>query len=332
MARPNGSRRIGAHTSNAELLALFRRIEARWQADARPWPHYVASYDRESAIQAAREFVALAIAGKVANFPQSVGCDLGCWLGFPCIIELAAGCAEVFGVDIVPDFVSIADRWAREHELDGITFALIETKAVPLPSRSMDWVLVNQVLCNAMSGTVQDIFAEAYRILKPGGVLVLADSNNPYCAETKTRLLATFNALELGDGDELRPNGSNFLHRVAMIQAQTRLNDEESRELARRTCYLWGDDLSAAVRRRIDNAIVPTSTFRPAELSIAPVNPENGLAFGNITDPFAIAAALESLGFESDITVSPGGGGHSPSAVLEMLKSSQGFFVYGYKS
>lgn len=330
--RPNSSRRIGARTSNAELLALFRRIEAQWQADARPWPHYVASYTSESAIQAAREFVALAIASKVANFQRSVGCDLGCWLGFPCVIELAAGCAEVFGVDIVPDFVSIADRWARENGLDGITFALIETRAVPLPSRSMDWVLINQVLCNAMSGTVQDMFAEAYRVLKPGGVLIFADSNNPYCAETKGRLRATFNELELGDGDELQPNGSNFLHRAAILRSHAELNDEESRELARRTCYLWGDDLRAAAQRRIDNQVVPTSAFRPADVSIAPVNPANGLALGNITDPFAIAAALEKLGFESDITVTPGGGGHSPSAVLNMLKSSQGFFVYGYKS
>jgi len=325
-------RRISRHTSDAELLALFRSIGARWESDGRPWPHYVASYDSEESIRSARKFVASAIASKVVNFERSVGCDFGCWLGFPCVIHLAAGCAEVFGIDIVPEFISIADRWAREHGLDGITFALMETCAAPLPSRSVDWVLVNQVLCNARPATVPDIFAEAYRVLKPGGVLVLADSNNPYCADTKTRLLATFHALELGEGDTDRPRGSNFLHRAAVIRERTKLNVEESEALARRTCYLWGDELSAAAQRQSDNGTLPVSVFRPGDVSVAPVNPENGLPLGSLTDPFAIAGALERLGFRSDITVSPGGGAHSPSAVLDMLKSSQGFFVYGHKS
>lgn len=329
---PLDNRRIGPHTSDAEILALFQRIGAGWSASGRAWPSYTASFDTVDKIRAARVFVQGAVASKVRNFEQSVGCDLGCWLGFPCAIHLAVGAAEVYGVDILPEFIALAQNWVRAESIDRLTFACIETCAVPLPSASVDWVLINQVLCNAKSDSIPALLAEAHRILRHGGVLVLADSNNPHCAETKARLLETYCALEIGDGDSSRPRGVNHLHRAAVIRSCAGLDEAESEELARRTCYLWGDSLVDAANRVRDGGTAPRSFFRAHSLAHTPVNPENGLALGNVTDPFEIAAMMDARGFRSEITVSPGGGNHAPKEVLDMLRSSQGFYVYGRKA
>lgn len=237
------------------------------------------------------------------------GCDLGCWLGFPAMFEAKAGNCFVHGVDIQKDFEIVNKDWASLIGLENVAFSTIHDGRVPLQNDSIDWVLINQVLCNALSGTFDQTVSEAFRILKPGGVLVIGDSNNPYCDAVGERLLATYNRAEAYDPKSDDQPGYNVKARMAVIgefDRQARdgqghvslLSDEERLQLALHTCYMAGDDLKAAYLDYKLNGRMPTSVYSEG-LEMTPLNPRNGAALGNVTNPFTLTDIATQKGFDA---------------------------------
>lgn len=239
----------------------------------------------------------------IESFEDSVGCDLGCWLGFSTALQGALGCRAVYGVDIRDLVVRTAAGWSQRFGVDNLHFRLLRDGVVPLGGNTVDWVVINQVLCNAPPDTFQPSLSEAYRILKPGGTLILCDGNNPYCAKTEVRLKRDFLAAEVGDGTIEEPNGLNYNARQVMIsQAASQLSPARVARLARETCYLWGEEVESAARRFAATGESPGSVFDPDSLR-TPLLPKDGAANGNPTDPFELCGQMESLGFGNiDIT------------------------------
>jgi arsenite methyltransferase len=74
---------------------------------------------------------------------------------------------------MLPEMLEVAAQHAREAGVANVEWVLGEIEAIPLPAGSVDVALSNGVI--NLSPRKSRVFAEVYRILKPGGRMVVAD-------------------------------------------------------------------------------------------------------------------------------------------------------------
>ncbi|MGH2706616.1 MAG: SAM-dependent methyltransferase [Actinomycetota bacterium] len=100
--------------------------------------------------------------------------DCGCGVGGTAMWFAESYDVEVTGVTITPDQVERAYRYADERGLSGrVHFGLQDYTRMALPDETFDAVYGLEAICYAMDK--RDFIAEAYRVLKPGGRLVVQD-------------------------------------------------------------------------------------------------------------------------------------------------------------
>jgi SAM-dependent methyltransferase len=98
--------------------------------------------------------------------------DLGCGEGY-LTVETARWARQVTAVDRSPGVLARAKALAARKRLSNITWKKGELEKLPIDDRAMDVALLSQALHHA--GDPAGALAEAARILKPGGRLLILD-------------------------------------------------------------------------------------------------------------------------------------------------------------
>lgn len=268
----------------------------------------------------------------IPEFEGSTGVDFGCWTGIGTSILASFGAARVFGAEVNAATMRFGPEWAQHFGLDALRFAWNANGVIPLATRSVDWVYVNQVFCNMDPNGYDQAVVEIARVLKTDGRLIFCDSNNPHCPATLERLERVYRTRELGDGDEARPAGVLYQQRVRRVRELVPgAGDEDASRVARLTCYMGGEDLDRTILRWRHAGLLPASPFVGGWRS-APVNPNTGMAAGNITDPFDLATRFRRAGLWVSINTTAAEGPSDPAELLERMTQSQSFYIVGRKA
>jgi ArsR family transcriptional regulator len=140
--------------------------------------------------------------------PRMVIADLGAGEGS--IAQLMAQRArKVIAIDNSEKMVEFGSELARRHEIANLEYRLGDIEDVPIRSGTVDLAFLSQALHHA--GHPERAIAEAWRILRPGGLIAVLDLNRHHFEEARelyADLWLGFTELEL----EQYLRGASFRH------------------------------------------------------------------------------------------------------------------------
>ncbi len=113
--------------------------------------------------------------GLAALHPGQVVLDLGSGGGLDVILAAreVGPSGAVYGLDLSAEMTRLAGRNVRRAGLENVGFIRGDLEAIPLREQSVDVIISNCVI-NLTPDKVRALF-EAFRVLKPGGWLVVSD-------------------------------------------------------------------------------------------------------------------------------------------------------------
>ncbi len=100
--------------------------------------------------------------------------DLGAGEGL--VSQLLAGrVKQIWCIDNSPRMVEVGTELAKKNDLSNLSYKLGDIEQVPLPDKSVDLAILSQALHHAQHP--QKAVDEAFRILRPGGSVLILDLN-----------------------------------------------------------------------------------------------------------------------------------------------------------
>jgi ubiquinone/menaquinone biosynthesis C-methylase UbiE len=105
--------------------------------------------------------------------------DVGCGTGEVSLLaKTRAKAGKVYGIDPAPEMIAVARKKAARKKLD-IDFRVGVIESLPFPDSSIDVVTSSLMMHHLPEDLKVRGLAEIYRVLKPGGRLLVADFMRP---------------------------------------------------------------------------------------------------------------------------------------------------------
>jgi ubiquinone/menaquinone biosynthesis C-methylase UbiE len=126
----------------------------------------------------ARRLRKLTVDNALINPGDSV-LDVGCGTGEVTLLaKTRAKDGKVYGIDPAPEMIDVARKKAARKKLD-VDFRVGVIESLPFPDSSLDVVTSSLMMHHLPEDLKVRGLAESYRVLKPGGRLLIADFMRP---------------------------------------------------------------------------------------------------------------------------------------------------------
>jgi len=138
---------------------------------------FIEVFARQLEVRAAEPAMVAIVEAYLDDLPWdkiSLAVEVGCGTG-PVARRLAARAsrARVLGIEPSPELIDHARRLAEG--IGNLTFETGDGAALPLGDATVDAIVFHTVLCHVVSPA--ELLAEAMRVLRPGGTLVVCDAD-----------------------------------------------------------------------------------------------------------------------------------------------------------
>lgn len=164
--------------------------------------------------------------------PGEIVLDLGSGGGIDCFIaaKKVGNTGQVIGVDMTPEMLSKASIDAIKYGYKNIGFRLGKIENLPVADASVDVVISNCVI--NLSPDKPRVFAESFRVLKPGGRLAVSDmvATAPLSEKIKEDLSLYVSCIS---GAVYIDDLKKILKEAGFDEIKIQLNDDSSNDCAK---------------------------------------------------------------------------------------------------
>ena len=232
--------------------------------------------------------------------------DAGGGFGINALLMALKGASVVYSLDIHRGMTETCKAYLARLPFHAPIFPLLgDVSYLPYPADSFDIVISIEAISHYHE--VERFLAESARVLRPGGTLVVVDTNNGRNIMVRRRTRAVWQIFENGPAGSLpghtveRP----FISKRRDIARQhfPALSDTELDALARSTSGLCGDELIAAFRDYVETGVMPQHYYQGG----SPVDPLNGVYIEYLFDPLQLGREMARHGLVPSVHTYFGG-------------------------
>jgi ubiquinone/menaquinone biosynthesis C-methylase UbiE len=191
-------------------------------------------------------------------------------------------------VDDVRAYLARLSAEIRER----ITIGQGNASQMPYVDSAFDLVLAIEALSHYLD--YKQFLAEAHRVLRPGGKLLIVDGCNGLNPTTRRHCKYIWKLHERDIVDDEDP--WLFVPKRQQIIEETfpELDASEAHTLALRTSGMVRGQVINAVRAYVETGELPDNVYRPGQVS---VHPQMEMVMERLFNPFALAREIRSYGF-----------------------------------
>jgi SAM-dependent methyltransferase len=222
--------------------------------------------------------------------------DAGSGFGFAVVAAAAWGARLAAGIDSYAPMVGtvraylplLPNEWRERIRIDEGT-----VDDLPYEDEEFDIVLSKEAISHYRN--VDAFIGEAWRVLRPGGVVVVSDGNNGRNPRRREETLAVWRAAEQVGHTTAGEHvfGESYQERRRAFIAE-RFPERDATALAERTARMTFAEIAEALERGEE----PDSPFSTEE---PPLDPGADAVLERLFDPYELARRFEGAGFRTKV-------------------------------
>jgi ubiquinone/menaquinone biosynthesis C-methylase UbiE len=262
--------------------------------------------------------------------------DAGCGFGTTCLLFAMLGAKEVHGIDVLESRLRTFQSYLGRLDRGLPVFPRLgDVSNLDYPEEYFDIVFSNEAISHYRD--VPGFVRSVYRVLKKGGVLLVADGNNGANRWLVRKNRKIWQRFEQGPAGEFAGHKIEkpylVMRREIIQQEAPRLGESELALLSEQTFGMGRGEIREAIRNYHTLGTLPKRRFTGKE---CPLNPQSGVVIERFFHPIRLAEEMSALGLKSKAYAYFGGAGGNPVVrsgnwVLSKFNRFSIYFASGFR-